>query len=95
MCKAAIPDCMTWYAIRATFLALLLLAGPALAEPAASVLDGDTLKLNGVTYRLHGIDAPEKTQTCQRDDLDWLCGQAAAAHLRGLVARRRVACEEK
>lgn len=84
---------MTWYAIRLAFLALLLFAGPARAEPAANVLDGDTLKLNGVTYRLHGIDAPEKTQVCQRDGMDWLCGQEAAAHLRGLVARRRVTCE--
>lgn len=85
---------MTWYAIRTTFLALALLAGPALAEPATIVLDGDTIKLNGATYRLHGIDAPEKPQVCQRDGTDWLCGQEAAAHLRGLVASRRVSCTE-
>jgi endonuclease YncB( thermonuclease family) len=86
---------MTWYAIRLVLLGLLLLAGPALAEPAASVLDGDTIKLKGVTYRLLGIDAPEKSQVCQRDNTDWLCGQEAAAHLRGLVARQRVSCEER
>lgn len=86
---------MTWYAIRAIFLVLLVLAGPARAEPAASVVDGDTIKLNGTTYRLHGIDAPEKAQVCQRDNMDWLCGQEAAAHLRGLVAARPVACEAR
>lgn len=86
---------MTLYAIRAAFLALFLLVGPAHAEPAASVVDGDTIKLNGATYRLHGIDAPEKTQICQIDNIDWLCGQEAAAHLRGLVAGRPITCEAR
>lgn len=86
---------MILYAIRLIALALILLAGPAHAEPAASVVDGDTIKLNGTTYRLHGIDAPEKAQVCHRDNMDWLCGQEAAAHLRGLVAGRPVACEAR
>lgn len=90
---------MTWYAIRqSTALAalILLLAGPALAgEAEIRVLDGDTLKIGKVNVRLHGIDAPEKTQICQRDNLDWLCGQEAAAHLRGLIGNRPVTCIEK
>lgn len=86
---------MTWYAIRLAAL-LLLLTGPALAgTPEVRVLDGDTLKIGKVNYRLHGIDAPEKAQRCQRDNLDWLCGQEAAAHLRRLIGNRPVTCTEK
>lgn len=86
---------MTWYAIRLAAL-LLLLTGPALAgAPEVRVLDGDTLKIGRVNYRLHGIDAPEKAQLCQRDNLDWLCGQAAAAHLRALIGDQPVSCTEK
>jgi endonuclease YncB( thermonuclease family) len=90
---------MTWYAIRRrvalTVLALLLAAPVLAAGPEIRVLDGDTIKIGKVNYRLHGIDAPEKTQHCQRDNLDWLCGQEAAAHLRGLIAGRPVTCTEK
>ena len=83
---------MTWYAIRLVLL-LALLSGPVLAQTgAATVLDGDTLKIAGVNYRLHGIDAPEKAQRCQRDGLDWLCGQEAAGHLRDLIRGRAVTC---
>jgi endonuclease YncB( thermonuclease family) len=86
---------MTWYAIRLVVF-LFLLAAPVLAaEPEIRVLDGDTIKIGKVNYRLHGIDAPEKAQHCQRDNVDWLCGQAAAAHLRGLIAGRPVTCTEK
>ncbi len=31
------------------------------------VFDGDTIVLNGERIRLHGIDAPEARQSCQRD----------------------------
>ncbi len=62
---------------------------PALAQ---SITDGDTLKLNGVTYRLWGIDAPETKQDC----LDgWAAGQLATTHLQALIAGRNVICERK
>lgn len=93
---------MTWYAIRqgAFLLLLILLAGPASAQTGAqagavTVLDGDTLKIAGVNYRLHGIDAPEKAQHCQRDGIEWLCGQEAAGYLRRLIRGRAVTCTEK
>lgn len=54
------------------------------------VIDGDTLRQDGVTYRLAGIDAPEKRQTCADG---WPAGLAAAAHLREIVAVRAVTCE--
>ena len=33
-----------------------------------SVTDGDTLEIAGKRIRLHGVDAPESSQTCK----DWL-----------------------
>ncbi|MFZ2102858.1 MAG: hypothetical protein WAU86_20070 [Oricola sp.] len=39
----------------------------ALAVYGFSVVDGDTLRLNGERVRLLGIDAPEKSQTCDKD----------------------------
>jgi endonuclease YncB( thermonuclease family) len=41
---------------------VLLVASPAAAQ---TVTDGDTIKLNGTTWRLWGIDAPEMRQTCK------------------------------
>ena len=36
----------------------------------ATVIDGDTIKINGIKIRLFGIDAPEKKQLCQKAFLD-------------------------
>lgn len=49
------------------------------------VVDGDTLRLEGRTYRLWGIDAPELIQVCQRDGQGYACGREAAAYLRALI----------
>jgi endonuclease YncB( thermonuclease family) len=38
------------------------------------VIDGDTLRVDGVTYRLWGIDAPEEHQSCADG---WPAEQAA------------------
>jgi endonuclease YncB( thermonuclease family) len=69
--------------LRAFVLGVILgLAPPAYGE--VRVIDGDTLKLSGTTYRLHGIDAPELHQTCG----GWIAGEYAAAVLRGLLNDR-------
>lgn len=71
-----------WLAFAAVFLAL-----PAAAQ---TIIDGDTIRLKGTTYRLYGIDAAEKEQTCSDG---WAAGRAAISHLRDLVQDREVACE--
>src|SRR3984893_14935965 len=68
---------------------LTLVALPALAE-SVRVVDGDTLRVDGVTYRLWGIDAPEARQSCADD---WPAGRTATEHLRALIGDRHVTCE--
>ena len=55
-------------------------------EGPARVIDGDTLDIAGERIRLHGIDAPEKDQTCSIDGQKWACGVAAWGYLVQLLA---------
>ncbi|MDX2288846.1 MAG: thermonuclease family protein [Hyphomicrobiaceae bacterium] len=59
----------------------------------ARVIDGDSLRVGRREVRLHGIDAPEGPQTCQKDARDWACGEAARQRLQSLVQGREVICE--
>jgi endonuclease YncB( thermonuclease family) len=72
-------------------LILLVIAASASAET-ARVIDGDSLEVAGEDIRLIGIDAPEGRQLCQRDGLEWACGDDATAALRELVAGAEVRC---
>ena len=77
---------------------LVLGAVASLAPPAAAmpvrVIDGVTLEIGSVAYRLHGIDAPEGRQVCAAaDGGTWACGRASTSYLRQLVAEGgEVAC---
>lgn len=82
----------------ALIVALLLIAGPAMAETIsgeARVKDGDSLVVAGVEIRMQGIDAPEWSQTCtnKTDGHEWSCGRAARRHLSELIDGRPVRCE--
>ncbi len=55
----------------------------------ATVVDGDTLRIGGETFRLKGIDAPELAQTCG----SWPAGEEARRALQRLVDRQGVRCE--
>lgn len=67
----------------------VLLSASAVAQ---SVTDGDTIKFDGTTYRLWGIDSPELKQDCPDG---WPAGRLAATHLQSLIAGRNVICERR
>jgi endonuclease YncB( thermonuclease family) len=60
-----------------------------------SVIDGDTLEIHGQRIRLHGIDAPESGQSCEKDGKQYRCGQRAALKLADKIGRATVRCEQR
>lgn len=62
----------------------------------ATVVDGDTMDVNGTRIRLHGIDAPEGGQTCHRaSSATWDCGRESAQALARFMGRSPVRCDGK
>jgi endonuclease YncB( thermonuclease family) len=58
----------------------------------ANVIDGDSLRVEGVEIRLRHIDAVEFGQRCERDGDRWACGQAAASALARLARGSQIRC---
>ena len=85
-------------------LLALLLAGPAWAQtdddtavrtnakPRFQVVDGSTVKFGSQLVRLLGIDAPDRSQTC--DDGQWHPGPLAKKALEEFIAGRPVTCKQ-
>ena len=74
---------------------LLTAAAPGWAAE-VSITDGDTLILNGTTYRLGGVEAPQTDQTCLDDKgAAWTCGIEARDRLREYVGKRDVQCTDR
>ena len=81
----------------------LVVAGSAIGAAAAqspivgvaSVIDGDTLEIHGQRIRLHGIDAPESRQFCEKDGKQYRCGQQAALALSDKICRATIRCEQR
>lgn len=75
--------------------AFLGIVAPALGAE-VRVVDGDTLSIDGVHYRLHGIDAPEAGQHCtDRSGGTWRCGDEATRHLEELIGRTVPVCDNR
>ncbi|MBR2535294.1 MAG: thermonuclease family protein [Hyphomicrobium sp.] len=59
----------------------------------ATVLSGDTLRINGSQIRLAGIESPAAAQRCPTNDgRTWNCGASARSALERIARRRTVTC---
>ena len=58
----------------------------------AKVIDGDTIHINKNKIRLHGIDAPERKQTCIFKNKKWLCGIHSTYELKKIINNQIVKC---
>jgi len=56
------------------------------------VIDGETVRLGGKTFRLHGIDAPDIAQTCEIRGRAYNCGRVSMTALMDLVAGVEIRC---
>lgn len=66
------------------------------ANSTVRVIDGDTLDVADVRYRLHGIDAPEAGQSCESaKGNQWNCGEASIEKLEALIKGQNVRCEAR
>jgi endonuclease YncB( thermonuclease family) len=62
----------------------------------AWVVDGDSIRIGGVSIRLDGIDAPEWDQTCgDGKGQTWRCGLMASRQLRDQVRGREISCRPR
>lgn len=56
-------------------------------------IDGDSLRRDGIDFRLHGIDAPELHQTCMdQAGKDYPCGREAQRALSRLIRGATLSC---
>jgi len=70
----------------ATLAAAVVCATQAFSE--TSIVDGDTIDVDGVRMRINAIDAPEQGQKCGT----WSCGKAATAELAKLIGENDPKC---
>lgn len=59
------------------------------------IIDGDTIHINKIKYRLYGIDAPEMNQLCKVKAENYMCGVKSKDFLVSLIANQSVKCEKK
>ena len=59
------------------------------------IVDGDTIHINKIKYRLHGIDAPEIKQLCKIKEKNYKCGVKSKEFLVSLIGSQSVKCNHK
>jgi len=76
-------------------LLLLLLFPTALTAQDLKVVDGDTIHIGKTKYRFHGIDAPEMSQVCMKDNKNIKCGVVAKDKLLEKIGSQKVTCKQE
>ncbi len=59
------------------------------------IVDGDTIHIDKIKYRLHGIDAPEMKQLCKINEKRYQCGVRSKEFLVSLIGDKPVRCVHK
>ena len=59
------------------------------------VVDGDTIHIGKIKYRFHGIDAPEMSQICRKDNKNIKCGVLSRNKLVEKISSQKVECKKK
>ena len=78
------------------FLFIFLLSNISYAnEKKIQVIDGDTIYIGKLKYRLFGIDAPEIKQICEKDNIKIKCGVIAKNVLKNKIADKIPECVVK
>ena len=73
------------------FLSSKTIAGEIVGVP--RITDGDTIKIFNKKIRFHGIDAPEKKQTCSKNFKKYYCGKEATEALIKKIEEKFVICK--
>lgn len=77
-----------WFFIFSFFLTITLIAN----EKKIQVVDGDTIHIGNLKYRFFGIDAPEKKQICEKDNIKIQCGVIAKNVLKNKIGDKIPEC---
>ena len=77
-----------YFFIFSFFLSSILIA----SEKEIQVIDGDTIHIGKLKYRLFGIDAPEIKQICEKDNTKIQCGVIAKSVLKNKIADKIPEC---
>ena len=86
-----------WFILKATPILCAIFVNHAVAKDLVGkprVVDGDTIVIAGIRIRLHGIDAPEQKQTCQKaNGTPYRCGLMATFALAAIIENHWVTCK--
>ena len=77
-----------WFFIFSFFLSITSIAN----EKKIQVVDGDTIHIGNLKYRFFGIDAPEKEQICEKDNIKIQCGVIAKNVLKNKIGDKIPKC---
>ena len=72
-------------------LSIKVIAGEISGVP--SIIDGDTVKILNKRIRFHGIDTPEKKQTCIKNSKEYSCGEEATNALKRKIGGKSINCK--
>ena len=63
-------------------------------EEKVKIIDGDTIYIERVKYRLYGIDAPEINQKCEINKKKYKCGLKSKNYLESLIVGKKINCKQ-